>query len=103
MLWAAIHGIEYFLNIIKRYRLVKKIAHGINEHHLGLFPRQGFPELMGVAGDLKAVGIIGGPHGLKAVCHPLGIAVEAPGARFRASGNRVPCPPGPLHAVCIHR
>jgi len=75
---------------------VKEVAHGVDEDGLGLLPRQGEGEHLGLQGEGEAVDVVGLPHRLEALGHPLGIAVQAARADFGAPRDGVPGGFGPL-------
>ena len=58
------HDLEYLF--YKRYRhiLMEKVAHGVDEDHLVLFPAHGRTQHVRLEGDLEPMGIIGVTHGL---------------------------------------
>ena len=97
MLGCPVHGIEYRLNKVQGYRLMKQVAHGIDENRPWLGPFKGQFNQFVVQGNLESVAIAGVTHGFEPPGHSLGVTVLAPRADLATAGDRVPGSLGPFN------
>ena len=76
--------------------LVKQVAHGVDEDHAGLLPRERLGQPLGAQGQVEAVfeGMAGRVS--EALGQKLGVAVVAATGDLGAAGNGIPGPVGPF-------
>jgi len=97
VLLSLVHSIEYLLDKVRGYILMKKVAHRIDEYHLGLFPLPRQIKNVRMTGQLEAVSVVRLAHRLQSFRHSLGVAVLTAAAYLRATGYRIPRRFGPFN------
>src|SRR6266404_342009 len=90
------HCFKYAMDELKRYAVLKKIAHRVHENQLGRLPPQRNLQRMFMECQCKAIAVVLLAHCFQTKRKPLGVAALTAWANLRAAGQRIPCCLGPF-------